>query len=160
MRLRTVAQIAALVSLSLGAANAAELAFGPSVRPQSYALSLRGSGWLAPEIEFVSEGRQPDHIPNINRVLMFNAVATANLTGRLQVFAKTGLASIRWSTNGSGNGYSNPGRFGYDLGAGLTYWLTPRWGLRLETLYMHHQQSDVPQFESFTVTSLQLVTPF
>lgn len=143
--------------LALPTAQAANLACGPSARPQSYAVSLRGSGWLAPEIEFVSEGRQPDQIPNINRVLMFNIVATANLTDRLQVFAKTGLASSRWSTNGSGNGYRNPGRFGYDVGAGLTYWLTPRWGLRLETVYMHHQQSDVPQFERFTLTTVQLV---
>ncbi|MDY0331139.1 MAG: outer membrane beta-barrel protein [Thiomonas sp.] len=149
--------LTAAALLACGAAKAADVACGPSARPQSYAVSLRGSGWLAPEIEFVSEGRQPDHIPNINRVLMLNAVATANLTDRLQGFVKAGLASSRWSTNGSGNGYRSPGRFGYDVGAGLTYWLTPRWGLRLETLYMHHQQSDVPQFEHFTQTVVQVV---
>jgi hypothetical protein len=154
---RTLLIAAVLMS---GQAHAADLAFGPSIRPQSYALSLRGSGWLAPEIEFVSEGRQPYGIPNINRVLMFNAVATAGLVPGLQGFIKAGLASSRWSTNGSGNGYSSPGRPGYDLGAGLTYWLTPRWGLRLETLYMHHQQSDVPAFEHFTLTSLQIVSSF
>lgn len=154
---RTLLIAAAL--LACGAAHAADLAVGPSIRPQSYALSLRGSGWLAPEIEFVSEGRQPEGIPNINRVLMLNAVATADLARGLQGFVKVGLASSRWSTNGSGNGYSNPGRPGYDLGAGLTYMVTPGWGLRLETIYMHHQQSDVPQFEHFTLTTLQLVAP-
>lgn len=156
----TAARILTLALVMLaGQARAADLAFGPSTRPQSYAVSLRGSGWLAPEIEFVSEGRQPDHIPNINRVLMVNAVGTADLTPSLQVFAKVGLASSRWSTNGSRNGYSNPGRFGWDAGAGLTWWPSKSWGMRLETVYMRHQQSDVPQFESFTLTSLQIVAP-
>ncbi|MDE2252725.1 MAG: hypothetical protein KGL42_00400 [Betaproteobacteria bacterium] len=156
---RTLLIAAALLACGAAQAQAVELAFGPSARPQSYALALRGSGWLAPEIAFVSEGRQPYGIPNINRVLMFNAVATAGLVPGLQGFIKAGLASSRWSTNGSGNGYSNPGRPGYDMGAGLTYMVTPGWGLRMETIYMHHQQSDVPQFEHFTLTTLQLVAP-
>lgn len=155
MKLTAFTLIAAVTAS--GQAHAADLAFGPSIRAQSYAASLRGAGWLAPEIAFVSEGRQPDHIPNINRVLMLNAVATANVSPRLQVFAKGGLASSRYSTNGSGNGYSNPGKPGYDLGTGLTYWLAPRWGLRLETVYMHHQQSDAPQFENFSQTTAQIV---
>jgi len=151
--------VAALTSFAHGEElnSAAELAIGPSIRPQSYAVSLRGTGLIAPEIEFVSEGRQPDNIPNINRVLMLNAVLTEPVSPMISVFAKAGLASSRWSTNGSGNGYSNPGKPGYDIGIGATYHITPAWGLRLETLYMHHQQSDVPQFENFTQTTAQLV---
>ena len=138
-------------------AHGATLGVGPSIRPASYALSWRGSGPLAPELEFVSEGRQPDHIPNINRVLLLNLVASYPVTPRLTAFAKAGLASSRWSTNGSGNGYSNPGRPGWDVGWGLDCRLSPRWGLRLETVRMHHQQSDVPAFETFTLTTVQVV---
>ena len=154
MKRAFVALIAALGCVS---SRAAEIAFGPSARAQSYAASLRGSGVLAPEIAFISEGRQPDRIPNINRVLMLNAVATATVLPRLQIFATAGLASSRYSTNGSGNGYRNPGKPGYDVGLGATYWLTPQWGLRLEALRMHHQQSDVPRYETFTQTTAQIV---
>ena len=150
--------VAALTSFAHGQElNGAELAIGPSIRPQSYAVSVRGTGWIAPEIEFVSEGRQPDNIPNINRVLMLNAVLTEPVSPRVSLFAKAGLASSRWSTNGSGNGYSNPGKPGYDIGIGATYHMTPVWGLRLETVYMHYQQSDVPEFENFTQTTVRLV---
>ncbi len=152
--------IALIIALLPMSAQAAEVGFGPSIRPQSYAVSLRGSGGLAPEIEFVSEGRQPDGIPNINRVAMVNAVATADLAPSLQAFVKAGLASSRWSTNGSGNGYSNPGRFGWDVGAGLTWWPSKAWGLRVEIVRMHHQQSDVPAFEDFTLTCVQVVRAF
>ena len=154
MRRTLTALCIALLSLP---AQAAELALGPSSRPQSYAISLRGSGMIAPEIQFVSEGRQPDRIPNINRVLMLNAVATVDLTPAAQGFVKAGLASSRWSTNGSGNGYSNPGRAGWDVGAGLTWWLGPSWGLRIEIVRMRHQQSDAPKFETFTQTTAQVV---
>ena len=153
----TVLIIALLLPMS---AQAAELALGPSIRHGSYAISLRGDGQIAPEIEFVSEGRQPYGIPNINRVLMVNAVATVDLAPSLQAFVKAGLASSRWSTNGSGNGYSNPGRFGYDVGAGVTWWPSMAWGLRVEIVRMHHQQSDVPQFEDFMLTSVQVVRRF
>ena len=153
------AALALLLSCAAASARAADLSFGPSIRHQSYAIGLRGSGPLAPEIQFVSEGRQPDHIPNINRVLMINAVATADLTPSLQAFIKAGLASSRWSTNGSGNGYSNPGRFGWDVGAGMTWWPTRQWGLRIEIVRMRHQQSDVPQFEAFTQTTAQVIVP-
>lgn len=105
----------------------------------------------------ISEGRQPDHIPNVNRVLMLDLVAAHSVSPRLDIFAKAGLASSRWSTNGSGNGYSNPGRPGWDVGMGLDYRLSPRWGLRFETVRMRHQQSDVPQFETFTLTNVQIV---
>ncbi|MDD4887623.1 MAG: hypothetical protein PHO64_11995 [Thiomonas sp.] len=154
MRRTLTALYIALLSLP---AHAAELALRPSSRPQSYAISLRGSGMIAPEIQFISEGRQPDNIPNINRVLMFNAVATADPTPALQVFVKAGLASSRWSTNGSGDRYSNPGRLGWDVGTGLTWWPTRRWGLRIEIVRMRHQQSDVPKFETFTQTTAQVV---
>jgi len=161
MKLSRVRPFLLLLVLLAPAAQAAEVAFGPSARPQSYSISLRGSAAIAPEIEYVSEGRQPYGIPNINRVAMLNLVAAADLTPTLQAFVKCGLASSRWSTNGSGNGYSNPGRFGYDLGAGLTWWIVPRrWGLRLETLHMRHQQSDEPKFETLTMTSLQIVRQF
>ena len=156
MRRTLTALCIALLSLP---AHAAELALGPSIRAGSYAISLRGSGWLAPEVEFISEGRQPDRIPNINRVLMLNAVATVDLTPAAQGFVKAGLASSRWSTNGSGNGYSNPGRVGWDVGAGLTWWPTRQWGLRIEIVRMRHQQSDVPQFETFTQATAQVVLP-
>ena len=153
--------LATLLSCAAAAtsARAADLSFGPSIRPQSYAIGLRGSGPIAPEVQFLSEGRQPDNIPNINRVLMVNAVATADLTPSLQAFVKAGLASSRWSTNGSGNGYSNPGRFGWDVGAGMTWWPTRQWGLRIEIVRMRHQQSDVPQFETFTQATAQVVLP-
>ena len=154
MRRTLTALYIALLSLP---AHAAELALGPSSRAGSYAIGLRGSGMIAPEIQFISEGRQPDNIPNINRVLMLNAVATADPTPALQVFVKAGLASSRWSTNGSGDGYSNPGRFGWDVGAGMTWWPTRQWGLRIEIVRMRHQQSDVPQFEAFTQATVQAV---
>jgi opacity protein-like surface antigen len=156
--LATLASFSLLSCVAVPAC-AADLSFGPSIRPQSYAIGLRGSGWLAPEVQFVSEGRQPDRIPNINRVLMVNAVATADLTPSLQAFIKAGLASSRWSTNGSGNGYSNPGRFGWDIGAGMTWWPTRQWGLRIEVVRMRHEQSDVPQFEAFTQATAQVVVP-
>jgi opacity protein-like surface antigen len=154
MRLPLAALCAALL---IPPVHATELALGPSIRAGSYAIGLRGDGALAPEIQFISEGRQPDHFPNINRVLMFNGVATADLRPRLQGFVKAGIASSRWSTNGSGDGYRNPGRFGWDAGAGLTWWPTQRWGLRVEILRMRYEQSDVPGFETFTQSTLQAV---
>lgn len=149
--------LSALLLAFASTAHAFELAAGPSARPQSYALGLRGAGPIAPEVQFVSEGRQPFGIPNINRVLMLNMVATVPLSRRLDVFAKAGITSSRFSTNGSGNGYRNPGRAGYDVGLGATYWLAPQWGLRVETTRMRHQQSDVPAFETFTETTVQIV---
>ncbi len=160
-KIKLLLALAAFAVLSCAAVpvRAADLSFGPSIRPQSYAIGLRGSGMIAPEVQFLSEGRQPDSIPNINRVLMFNAVVTADLTSSLQAFVKAGLASSRWSANGSGNGYSNPGRFGWDVGAGMTWWPTRQWGLRIEIVRMRHQQSDVPQFETFTQTTALVVVP-
>lgn len=142
-------------------AHAANLAFGPSARRDSFDIALRAGGHVAPEIEFefLSEGKQPDGIPNINRVLMLNTIFTRHIAPRLIVFAKVGVNTSRFSTNGSGNGYHNPGRAGVDLGAGFTYWLTKHLGLRLQTTWMRTEQSDVPQFERFVLTSVQIVVP-
>lgn len=150
---------AGLLGLWLGLLPAArgaaawELGLGRSSRPGNVDLSLRGRGW---QIEYVDEGRQPDGIPNRNRVLDLDGVLATR--GRLSGFVEAGLSSSRPSRNGSGNGYRASGpMLGLNAGAGLQWRFAPGWRLRLQSLWMRYPQCSAPGMEDFVYTSVALV---
>ena len=152
---RAAAAALALVSALLlpARASAWELGIGRSVRPGNLDLSL-GSAWW--RVEYIDEGRQPEGIPNRNRILDVDAVLDGGTW--LSWYVEAGLSSARWSRNGSGNGYRAPDGFdGHNLGCGLQWQLLPGWSLRLQALWLHYPQSSQAGSETFEYTSLAVV---
>jgi len=144
-------------ALGIPAAHAADIAIGRSIRPHNIDIAAR-FGYA--EIEFIDEGEQPNGIPNRNRVVNLDAVLPLH-AGRWTLYAKAGLSSSRFSYNGSGNGYHNRTGFtGQNAGIGVEYALTPQWAVRVQTVWMRYQQSDIPAYECFTYTSAMLVFNF
>ena len=134
-------------------ARAWELGIGRSSRAGDFDLSLRDAWW---SLEAIDEGRQPDGIPDRNRVLDADLVLHGG--ARLCWYLQAGLSDARWSRNASGNGYRAPRGFdGHNLGGGLQWRLAPGWWLRLQTLWLRYPQNSQPGSESFEYTSLALV---
>lgn len=143
--------------LCIGTAHGAELSLGRSVRPHDADVALR---WRFLEAEFIAEGEQPGGIPNRNRVINLDAVLSHRF-GPWEPYIKAGVSCSRFGFNGSGNSYHNRTGFsGENVGAGLTYWITPAVGLRAQTIWMRYQQVDIPAFEQFTYSSVSLVLSF
>lgn len=150
---------AALLGVCLAAfpgvrgAAAWELGVGRSSRPGNLDLSLRERWW---QLEYIDEGRQPDGIPNRNRVLNLDGVLATR--GRLSGFVEAGLSSSRLSRNGSGNGYRASGpMLGVNAGAGVQWRFAPGWRVRLQTVWMRYPQCSEPGMENFVYTSVSLV---
>lgn len=138
-------------------AHAAEIAIGRSVRPHDVDISAR---WGFVEAEYIAEGEQPYGIPNRNRVINLDVVLSHRF-GQWEPYIKAGVSCSRFGFNGSGNDYRNRTGFTWqNIGAGATYWLAPRIGLRAQTVWMRYQQVDIPAFETFTYSSASLVFDF
>lgn len=76
------------------------------------------SKYIAAEIRFVDEGKQPQGIKNVNLPLNIDGVVQYPI-GRFTPFVKAGLTSSYFSHNGSGNGFkNNTGFTGVNYGAG------------------------------------------
>ena len=145
--------VAALGLLAPAPAGAWELGLGRSNRPGDFDLSLRDRCWV---VEYVDEGRQPQGIPNINRVLDLDLLLRGG--ARLSWYLEGGLSNARWSRNGSGDGYQAPRGFeGGNLGGGLQWRAAPGWWLRLHALWLHYPQSSQPGSETFEYSSAALV---
>ena len=125
-------------------------------RPDAYDVSIEGaiSRYISAEMRYIDEGKQPDGIKNVNRLLNSDGVLEIPY-GDFTVFAKGGLTSSALSHNGSGNGYKNNSGFtGTNFGTGVAYSITPNWAVQAQVTQMHYQQSDKPAYEVFTYGSV------
>ena len=147
----------AICALSLGNADATQIAIGRSAQRRNFDISAQ---WRLLQLELISEGVQMHGIPNRNRVINLDAVLPWHI-GRWMLYVKAGVSSSRFSYNGSGNGYRNHTGFtGQNIGIGAQYAITPHWAIRVQTARMRYQQSDIPAFEEYTYSSTSLVFTF
>lgn len=105
--------------------------------------------YMAAEIRFVDEGKQPHGIKNVNRPVNIDAVVDLPLD-KLTVSFKAGLTSPYLGYNGSGNNYkNNTGFTGGNAGISLSYKVTEKWAMQAQAIRMNYQQVDKTAYESF-----------
>ena len=99
------------------------------------------------EITYSDEGKQPDNIPNINRVISMDLVGRHDLFWGFSGYIKSGISA----SHQNGGGYS--AFSGTNVGVGLTYPLSKNVDVDLSAMSMRYKQCDVPEFERFTTVT-------
>jgi hypothetical protein len=133
-----------------------------SARVGSFSASLgeKVSDSMAIQADFIDEGKQPDSIKNINRIVNLDLVQQFKI-GSFYLSPKAGLTSSYFSHNGSGNGYDNHTGFnGQNIGLAAGYDISKSISVEFSDSAARYLQSDHHAYETFNFLSVGLNVKF
>jgi len=130
----------------------------PSDRVDSVSIALGGKLYNSfyAETAFIDEGKQPDGIKNINRVVNADLVQIFSIKS-FSISLKAGLSTSYFSHNGSGNDYTNhTGFVGENVGLSVTYPVTENLSVGFYDYVNRYLQCDHRAFETFNLPAVGL----
>lgn len=112
------------------------------------------------DASFIDEGRQPNGIKNINRLVNLDLSESFHFKS-FYLSVKAGLTSSYFSHNGSGNSYDNHTGFtGENIGVAVGYNVSKFISVELSDSASRYLQSDHRAFETFNFLSIGLNVKF